>query len=198
MTAAYLRKALWRAAFTCSGGLEVVGRPPDGPCVVVANHSSHADTAALLAALPARRRPVVAAAADYWFAGPLRALVCRALVSGFPVRRGGGGTADLARAVQLLEQGRIVVVYPEGTRSRDGRVGRFHSGAARIAGEAGVPIMPVSLLGTRGVLPVHGRLRRGRVLVRFHPPVPDLETAFWRISDEVGSHEVPARHRREA
>ncbi|GAA0915580.1 hypothetical protein GCM10009560_10070 [Nonomuraea longicatena] len=168
---------MWRAAFACSGGLEVEGPVPEGPCVLVANHSSHADTAALLAALPARLRPRVAAAADYWFAGPLRSFVCRTLVSGFPVRRGGGGSADLAAAVRLLEQGRVLVVYPEGTRSRDGRVAEFRTGAARLAEAADVPIVPVLLRGTGQVLPVHGRLRRARVRVRFFAPVQDLRAA---------------------
>ncbi|WP_219825747.1 lysophospholipid acyltransferase family protein [Nonomuraea typhae] len=179
---ARLRRRLWRTAFACSGGLAVRGRLPDGACVVVANHCSHADTAALLAALPARLRPSVAAAADYWFANRARALVCRTLVSGFPVRRGGGGSADLAAAVHLLEQGRVLVVYPEGTRSRDGRVGAFHRGAARLAEAAGVPIVPVLLEGTDRVLPVHGRLRRALVTVSFLPPVNDLEAAHRQLS----------------
>ncbi|MFI6387426.1 lysophospholipid acyltransferase family protein [Nonomuraea sp. NPDC050547] len=174
---AAMRRRLWRTAFACSGGLAVEGPVPGGPCVVVANHCSHADTAALLAALPARLRPSVAAAADYWFANRARALVCRTLVSGFPVRRGGGGSRDLAAAVRLLDQGRVLVVYPEGTRSRDGRVGDFHGGAARLAEAAGVPIVPVLLEGTGRVLPVHGRLSRAPVTVRFLPPVSDLETA---------------------
>ncbi|MEO3798741.1 lysophospholipid acyltransferase family protein [Nonomuraea sp. B1E8] len=185
MNGALLRRWLWRTAFTCNGGFRVEGTVPDGPCVVVANHSSHADTAALLAALPARRRPVVAAAADYWFAGPLRSLVCRTLVAGFPVRRGGGGSADLAHAVRVLEQGRIVVVFPEGTRSRDGRVGAFRSGAARVAEKAGVPIQPVTIHGTSEVLPVHGRVRRGQVLVRFNRPVADLEIAHNLIEGDI-------------
>lgn len=185
MIGSLLRRCLWRAIFTANGGFAVEGPLPQGPCVVVANHSSHADTAALLAALPARRRPRVAAAADYWFAGAWRSLVCRALVAGFPVRRGGGGSADLAYAVHLLEQGRVVVVYPEGARSRDGVVGDFHSGAARIADKAGVPLVPVAIHGTRDVLPVHGRVRRGRVLVRFKPPVHDLETAHHLIEGDI-------------
>ena len=90
--------ALWRTVLSLTGGLRVRGAAglPPGPCVLVANHSSHADTAALIAALPARRQPVVAAAADYWFRGGVRPAICRALCAAFPVRRSGGGSADLA------------------------------------------------------------------------------------------------------
>lgn len=177
MIGALLRRTGWRVAFHAAGGIEVTGPLPAGPCVVVANHASHADTTALLAAIPARRRPVVAAAADYWFAGRFRSLVCRAAVSGFPVRRGRGGFADLAAAAGPLAHGRTVIVFPEGTRSRDGLVGPFRSGAARLADLAGVPLVPAGIVGTRDLLAVHGRLRRTRVRVRFGEPVYDLQAA---------------------
>src|SRR5207248_2701213 len=128
-----LRHAFWRAALTATGGLRVDGTLPDRPCVLVANHTSHADTAALLAALPAARRPVVAAAADYWFTRPLRRATCRLLMGAFPVRRSGGGLGSLLAAGELLAQGRDVIVYPEGSRSRDGSLGEFRAGAARLA-----------------------------------------------------------------
>ena len=117
------RRALWRTVLTLTGGLRVhgVAALPPGPCVIVANHRSHADTAALIAALPAGRRPAVAAAADYWFRGGLRPAICRALCAAFPVRRAGGGSADLAAAARLLAAGHDVIVFPEGSRSKDGR-----------------------------------------------------------------------------
>ncbi|HEY6933746.1 MAG TPA: lysophospholipid acyltransferase family protein [Marmoricola sp.] len=158
---AALRRLLWRASFRVgAGGLEVTGPVPTDACVLVANHSSHADTAALLAALPAAAAPVVAAAADHWFASRRRALVCRLLTGGRPVRRGGGGWADLRSLDRHLRQGRIVVVFPEGTRSRDGSLGRFHSGAFRLAEHTGVPVVPVALTGTAQVLPRDGSPRQ--------------------------------------
>ena len=165
------RRTLWRAVLTLTGGVRVTGRPTSGPCVIVANHSSHADTAALLAAIPARRRPAVAAAADYWFTRPGRRLLCRATCAAFPVRRGGGGSADLAAAALLLAAGRDVVVFPEGTRSRDGSPGHFHTGAVRLARDAGVPVVPVRIEGTGILLPVHGRPHRARIRVHFEAPV---------------------------
>jgi 1-acyl-sn-glycerol-3-phosphate acyltransferase len=177
-----LRRTLWRSAFRLTGGLTVEGALPDGPCVVVANHGSHADTAALLAALPARPGPRVAAAADYWFSRGWRARVCRWLSGGFPVRRAGGGSADLAAAADLLRAGHPVVVFPEGTRSRDGGVGDFHSGALRLAATAGVPVVPVGLRGTRSVLPPHGRLHRSRVAVVIGAPLHDATVADVRAA----------------
>jgi 1-acyl-sn-glycerol-3-phosphate acyltransferase len=172
------RKALWRVVLGTTGGLRVSGAAalPAGACVIVANHSSHADTAALIAALPARRRPVVAAAADYWFGGGwfgggCRAWGCRLLCAAFPVRRAGGGGADLAAAARLLAAGHDVIVYPEGTRSRDGRIGDFHRGAARLAALAGVPLVPAGITGTRTLLPPGGPARRAPVAVRLGAPL---------------------------
>ena len=71
------RRTLWRGVLTVTGGVRIIGELPDGPCVIVANHSSHADTAALLATIPGRRAPVVAAAADYWFGARRRRVMCR-------------------------------------------------------------------------------------------------------------------------
>ena len=175
--AAVARRALWRAVLTLTGGLRVHGaaRLPAGPCVIVANHRSHADTAALIAALPARRQPAVAAAADYWFRGAVRRGTCRALCAAFPVRRSGGGGADLAAAARLLAAGHDVIVFPEGSRSRDGRTGDFHRGAARLAAAAGVPLVPAAISGTGTLLPPSDgtgrRPRRGTVLVRIGVPV---------------------------
>jgi 1-acyl-sn-glycerol-3-phosphate acyltransferase len=180
--AAVTRRALWRAVLALTGGLRVDGAAalPSGPCVIVANHCSHADTPALIAALPARRRPAVAAAADYWFRGGWRPGICRALCAAFPVRRAGGGTADLAAAARLLAAGRDVIVFPEGSRSRDGRTADFHRGAARLAAAACVPLVPVGISGTGTLLPPEGSGRRPRrtpVIVRIGIPVCVMEHA---------------------
>lgn len=170
---AFARRLLWRAVLTLTGGITASGPLPRGGCVVVANHGSHADAPAVLAALPSTARPAVAAAADYWFAGGLRPRVCRALVGGFAVRRGGGGSADLDATADLLRAGRVVVVFPEGTRSRTGELGEFHRGALRLAAAAGVPVVPAGIAGTRRLLPVHGRPHLARVEVRFGAPLAD-------------------------
>jgi 1-acyl-sn-glycerol-3-phosphate acyltransferase len=130
-----------------------------GGCVVVANHSSHADTAVLLAALPPTAKPVFVAAADYWFDVPVRKFIASSLAGVLPVRRNGGGSfeAMLAAARPALEAGRTVVIYPEGTRSTNGSIAEFRSGALRLARECGVPVVPIALTGTADVLPKGGR-----------------------------------------
>ncbi|MEV5675304.1 lysophospholipid acyltransferase family protein [Streptomyces sp. NPDC052179] len=174
--AAALRRGLWWAVLSLTGGVERRGRLPRGGCVVVANHSSHADTAALLAALDARHTPVIGAAADYWFASPWRRRICRRLAAGFPVRRGGGGMDDLLSMADELRSGRAVVLFPEGTRGKDGELGSFHRGALVLAERAGVPVVPVGIAGTDRLLPKHGRLRSALVRVTIGEPLPSAVT----------------------
>jgi 1-acyl-sn-glycerol-3-phosphate acyltransferase len=200
---AVARRALWRTVFTLTGGLWIFGVEvlPDRPCVIVANHRSHADTAALIAALPARRRPAVAAAADYWFRGGLRPRLCRAACGAFPVRRTGGGSADLAAAARLLADGRDVIVFPEGTRSKDGQTAAFHRGAARLAAAAGVPLVPAGISGTGTLLPPGAAARSPRrtlVTVRFGVPVTVGQTAERPAGagrDAMGDATAEARQR---
>jgi len=164
------RHWLWRLVCALSGGLTVTGSLPARTrgCVVVANHSSHADTAALLAALPPTARPVFAAAADYWFDVPVRRLLVTSLAGALPVRRTTAGTyaALLAAAQPALAAGRAVVIYPEGTRRSDGTIGEFRCGALRLARDCAVPVVPVALSGTGRVLPKHGRFHRAPMRVR--------------------------------
>nr|WP_087887886.1 lysophospholipid acyltransferase family protein [Streptomyces alboflavus] len=175
-SAAFLRRALWWTLLTLTGGVSRHGHLPKGGCVVVANHSSHADTAALLAALDARHAPTIAAAADYWFASPWRSRICSRLAAGFPVRRTGGGMDDLLARTADLRAGRAVVLFPEGTRARAGKLGAFHKGALVLARAAGVPVVPVGIAGTDRLLPKHGTLRPSLVRVRIGTPLPPTAT----------------------
>ena len=188
--ASRLRRLLWRMVCWLLGGLTVRGGGDLGGAggrVMVANHGSHADTAALLAALPATARPVFAAAADYWFDVPARRLAAAGLAGVLPVRRGERGAypALLAAAGPALAAGRTVVVYPEGTRSTDGRVGPFHSGAVRLARDCGVPIVPVAVLGTRDVLPKNGRIRSAPMEVRIGSARPAMATDAAQLRADV-------------
>ena len=183
-----LRHWLWRTVCALSGGLTVTGkwRVPGG-CIVVANHSSHADTAVLLAALPASAQPVFGAAADYWFDVPVRRLVATSLIGVLPVRRSGdSGYADLLAAVRpALRAGRTVVIYPEGTRSTDGTIAEFRSGAVRLARECGVPLVPVAVMGTADVLPKGGRFSPAPMQVRIGEPIDANDASAPQLREQV-------------
>ncbi|WP_087510338.1 lysophospholipid acyltransferase family protein [Cellulomonas iranensis] len=168
-----VRHTVWRNVFHLVGGFRVVGSAPYEAMVVVANHSSHADTPALIAAFPAPYKPVVVAADDYWFDNPWKARALRLAIGAVPVRRQGGGGYEslLDGATQVLGSGSSLLVFPEGTRSTDGRLGRFRSGALRIAQEFDVPILPVAVVGTHELLAKKGRLTPGPVEVRVGHPV---------------------------
>ena len=183
-----LRHWMWRVVSAFSGGLTVTGKwHTSGGCVVVANHSSHADTAVLLAALPPKARPVFGAAADYWFDVPVRRFIATALAGVLPVRRSGDGSyaALLAAARPALKAGRTVVIYPEGTRSTDGNIGEFRSGALRLARECGVPIVPVALTGTADVLPKGGRWSPAPMQVHIGGPIDPHTISARQLRDEV-------------
>jgi 1-acyl-sn-glycerol-3-phosphate acyltransferase len=152
---------------------------PNGrPVIFVANHSSHLDTPMILLSLPDsyRRRTAVAAAADYFFDTWWRAFVSSLVFNTFPVERKAGGLTDLPGT--LLRSGWSMVVYPEGTRSPDGWMTRFRMGAAWLAVEHQVPVVPIALRGSFAAMPRGSRWPRpGRpeVRLRFGPAVEPAE-----------------------
>lgn len=152
-------------------GLDVEGldRLPDGPCLVASTHTSHADNLALGIGLgrPVRFLGTVSLLDTPVVGGMLESLGM------VPVARGSADTAALGTILDLLAAGDTVVLYPEGSRSRDGRVHRPRSGIARLATQAGLPVVPVGVTGSREFWPVDGRpgLRRGRVHVRVGTPL---------------------------
>src|SRR3954452_8479566 len=158
------------------------------PVIFVANHSSHMDTPAILRALPRRwrQRTAVAAAADYFYRKRWVAAGVSLLFSTVPIsRRGGGmenGSADHLH--RLLGNRWNLLLYPEGTRSRDGSRGKLHSRAAVLAPAHAAATLPIYVDGTREAMPP-GRtwpkrwraglfLRRHAICVRFGPPIRPL------------------------
>ena len=172
---------------------QVLGREQlaalEPPVLFVANHSSHIDTPTILRALPAawRRRTAVAAAADYFYRVPLVAHAVSLAFNTVPVQRKGEGVVGDAASqlARLLDDRWSLLVFAEGTRSRDGTVGRLRSGAAVLAGEHDLLIVPVHVSGTHAVMPPGRRwMRRARgrftgarhpIAVRFGPPVRPRE-----------------------
>ncbi len=155
------------------------------PVIFVANHSSHLDTPTILRALPQkwRARTAVTAAADYFYKSRWKASGVALLFNTVPLGRQGGGLDNGAtdHVDKLLDEGWNLVMFPEGTRSRDGEVGKVRSGAAVIAARHGIPIVPIYLSGTHEAMPpgqnwprrIRGRLlgRRHGVEARFGDPI---------------------------
>ena len=157
-------------------GVEAV--PREGGVVLAANHCSIADQLFLGSVLP---RPIAFwAKAEYFARDPLTRAVLAGL-GAIPVDRSGGGAADSAfeAAVPVLRDGGVVAVFPEGTRSPDGRLYRGRTGTVRLARSAGVPVVPVGITGTGQVRPT--RPRPGGVRLRFGEPLDvgggDVRTA---------------------
>ncbi|MBA3308874.1 MAG: 1-acyl-sn-glycerol-3-phosphate acyltransferase [Nocardioidaceae bacterium] len=154
-------------------GLDVLTRT-EAPVIFVANHASHLDTPLILLSLPDewRRTTAVAAAADYFFDTWWRAVGSALIFNTFPIERRGGSLA--ATPGDVLADGWSLVVYPEGTRSPDGWLGRFRMGAAWLAVEHGVPVVPVAHRGTFAAMPRGQRWPspgRRQVTVRFGEPL---------------------------
>jgi 1-acyl-sn-glycerol-3-phosphate acyltransferase len=127
------------------------------PFVVVANHNSHLDTAVLVTSLPYRvtRHLAVGAAADYFYGRWWMKAVTSLFFNTYPVQRAAGpARSGKGLSKRLIAQDVPVLIYPEGTRSRNGVMQRFHSGAAALCVTSGVPCVPVVLLGTREAMPV--------------------------------------------
>jgi 1-acyl-sn-glycerol-3-phosphate acyltransferase len=152
MVQVVLRSLLGRACRLRVTGAHVI--PRHGAFVLAANHASHADTAALLAALPAGRlhdtHPL--AARDYFFRGHVRSAVVRLLFNAEPIDRTARLEAATDPVLALLARGHGVILFPEGTRSVDGRIGRFKQGVGRLLAGRSWPAIPVALLGTGEVL----------------------------------------------
>jgi 1-acyl-sn-glycerol-3-phosphate acyltransferase len=145
-----------------------------GPAIVIANHSSHFDTPAVLSALPERIRGkiVIAAAADKFYGSRKKRTWWYSLFHGtFPVARG-GGTKQLEYPLSLFRRGWSILIYPEGGRSRSGQVQRFRHGVAIMAMQAKVPVIPVYIEGLRNVMPKGQRTPRpAAVSARVGAPV---------------------------
>ena len=127
----------------------------DRPAILVANHNSHADTPLLLYALGdrAREKTVVAAAADYFYDNKWRGRLVSLWLNTFPFARMGSPAEVLHRSSLLLKSGWNLVVFPEGTRSPDGRIQEFRPGVGHLASENRVDVVPIHIRGARRIMP---------------------------------------------
>jgi 1-acyl-sn-glycerol-3-phosphate acyltransferase len=154
-------------------GMENV--PEEGAAIIAGNHLSFSDHFLMPAIL--RRRITFLAKAEY-FTGPgLRGRLIAAFFRSagqIPVDRSGGKAADAAvrEGLAVLARGELLGIYPEGTRSHDGRLYKGRVGVAKTALRAGVPVIPCAMIGTYEVQPTGRRLPRIRpVIIRFGEPM---------------------------
>jgi len=174
-------KHMWRYAkpFTVTGMENF--KTVKGPCITVANHSSHLDAIALYHCLPQRLKWNIyfGAAADRWFlknGGGRKELALQpwynSLIGGnFPIRRG-GGSATLDYSKWLLQQGASLAIFPEGTRSTSRKLSRFKHGVSILALDCNVPVVPVYLTGLSQLRPKGSReVSAGPVTANIQPAI---------------------------
>lgn len=125
-----------------------------GTCVVVANHSSHLDAPLVMSGVPhyISRDLATGVAADYFFTAWHKKLFTQLIFNAFPVdRRGEGANKGLSK--KLLAAGVPLLIFPEGTRSKTGKMAPFKVGAASLALAVQVPVVPVALIGAHEAMP---------------------------------------------
>jgi long-chain acyl-CoA synthetase len=194
-------KALYRGYFD----LEVRNAeriPASPPYIVAANHSSHLDAPAIMAAIEhargpeAARRLHVLGASDYFFDTALKRWFFSTFLNVVPIEREETSLAGLKMVKRILSSGESALIFPEGTRSRTGEIDAFKPGLGLLARELEVPIVPVRIEGTHPALPV-GKVvpRRGKIVVTFGEPLtmeayrgdgaPPREELYRRIAADV-------------
>jgi len=149
--------------------------PKRGAVILASNHLSFIDSVVLPIVAP---RPVVFLAKSEYFTGSgLKGAASRAwftAIGSIPVERGDNraAQASLEAALGVLRRGETFGIYPEGTRSRDGRLYRGHTGVGWLALTARVPVVPVGLIGTEKIMPVGTRIPRlHKITARFGAPL---------------------------
>lgn len=180
--------------------VEGVENIPPAVCIFAANHISTIDPMAFIPAIPRR---VAILVKQELFRVPLFGAAMR-LSDFVPVDRGDreSAAASLEAGLACLENGVSLAVYPEGTRSPDGRLRPFKKGAFIVAIQAGAPVVPVAIIGAQKIMQKGSwRISAGNVTVRFQPPVsgsdytPETRDAFLaRVHSSIDA-ELPEEQR---
>lgn len=187
--------ALLKVFYVATGGIKLIGLdniPKSGGVILAANHISLADPPAVGIYSP---RQVHYMAKEQLFKFPLG--IWMRGVGSFPVRRGTGDRRALKRAIEMLGQGRVICIFPEGTRSPDGKLQSPELGIGLVALKSRCPIVPAAIRDSDKVLPPHSkRVHRHRITVTYGPPFdfPDLyESPNSRAAiEEVGRRVMEA------
>lgn len=149
--------------------------PVEGAAILASNHLSFSDS--IFLPLVVKRRVTFLAKADYFTGHGVKGRLKAAfftMTGQLPIDRSGGSASDaaLATGLRVLNRGQLLGIYPEGTRSPDGRLYRGRTGVARMALEAGVPVLPVAMVGTDKVQPIGRKIPHiGRVGIVIGEPL---------------------------
>jgi len=169
-------------------GREILERA-ESPMIIIANHTSHFDTAVVLHLLPSKiyDRTAVVAAADRMYRDRLKGMWNSLRYNSFPITRGGGREA-LAYTQWLMHHGWSILIFPEGKRSRNGELMPFHGGPAILALAHNVPVLQIYIKGAMDILPPGTRHAR---------PAPVHARVGEPFTIAPGSHIGDAKHQME-
>jgi 1-acyl-sn-glycerol-3-phosphate acyltransferase len=185
--------------------LTVVGKqhlPKSGPYVLVSNHASHLDALVLASIVSWRLQSNVfpVAAGDTFFATRIGGVLSALLINALPVwrdRASAHGLADLRD--RLSQEQPIYIIFPEGTRTRDGQMGRFRAGIGMLIAESPVPVVPCFITGTFQAMPHHRRFPRpGKIRLKIGTPItfgdaPDDRAGWEKIAELCAAAVVALR-----
>ena len=159
---------IWGSAFFDLKVFGIRNVPRTGGVLIVSNHQSLLDPLVLGARLP---RPMSYMAKSELFRNRAFAWLIRSL-GAFPVRQGAGDIRAIKETVQRLQEGRILNIFPEGSRTETGQIGPMEPGAALVVRKAGVPIVPAAIDGSYEAWPKGRRtFRRRPIRIVFGPPI---------------------------
>jgi 1-acyl-sn-glycerol-3-phosphate acyltransferase len=196
LAARYLWRGALRLYFRLWHRLRIEGAenlPRDAPFVVIANHASHLDALALSIALPPRFADCIfpLAAGDTFFTGAGSSAFAAVALNALPIWRRKTRPEHLATLRdRLTQQACIYILFPEGTRSRDGAMAAFKPGLGCLVAGTPVQVVPCHIDGAFAAFPPHTKLPRARpIMVRIGAPLVFAETA----NERAGWHAIAAR-----
>jgi 1-acyl-sn-glycerol-3-phosphate acyltransferase len=185
--------------------LKVYGRhnvPARGGVLIVSNHQGNLDPVVLAVGL---RRPLNYIAKAELFQSPFFDWLLRSL-NGFPVRQGAGDVGAVKETIRRLQGGHLLNIYPEGARTRDGRIAPLQKGVGLIVKRADVVVVPAVIVGSFEAWPIFRKVPRlGSVRVKYGPPItfdgltPDqivatIDLTLRRMFSEFQMEHQPAGH----
>ena len=181
--------------------LEIIGKEniaDDQAYIITPNHSSHLDAPVVFASLPLLRinRTYTLAAKDYFFNRWFVSFFARLMANVIPVDRTGSETRGLILCLSKIREGNSILLFPEGTRSQDGRINQFKKGVILLSKKAHLPIVPAYINGSFESLPKSRYVpRRKKISLFFGKAVRYWDEVYSNMDDEGASRDLEERVR---